>query len=165
MAAAAKKKTAAKKTTARKAAGKRGTAPKAHKAPQADPFAGAARKAAEFLGMDPNDAEARADKLREQTQQATVRFKEEMGRLGKRADQLSARFDEQVKVGMKKFERYADDMAKGLGLKQDEFAHKLENGLDRWGKEASKVADEANTEIKKMYEQARSRLKDLFKKE
>jgi len=40
--------------------------------------------------MNPNDVAATADKLRDQTKHASVRIKEEMGRLGERADELSA---------------------------------------------------------------------------
>jgi hypothetical protein len=153
----------AKRKTAKKGAKARKTTKKAAR-PADDKVANAARRAAEFLGMDPNEAAATAGKWRDQTQHAGARIKEEVGRLGERAEALSAKFDVQVKQGVRKVEQVADEMAKGLGLKPDELSAKLEKGLDRWSKEAQKVADEANAEIKKMYEQARGRLKDILNK-
>lgn len=162
---------ATKKTTRKPAAKKtakkvspRKAAPRASKARGEDSVTAAARKAAEFLGMDPNEVQSAADKLRNQTKHAGARIKDEVGRLGQRADEVASKFDVQMKQGVKKVEKVADEVAKGLGLKPDDFADKLEKGLDRWGREAQKVAEEANVEIKKMYDQARTRLKDILNK-
>lgn len=168
MATAAKRTTGTRKgaprKTSRKAPGRTGKTGKAKAAPRRDDkMASAARKAAELLGMDPNEVAATADKFRAQTKQAGQRIKDEVGKLGHRAEELSARFDLQVKQGVKKVEKVADEVAKGLGIRPEEIATKLEQGLDRWSKEATKVAEEANAEIKKMYEQARSRLKEILK--
>ena len=164
-AAKGKKKSGAKKSTRKTGAKKATVAKKAGKAsPAQQKFTNAARKAAEFLGMDPNEAASRAGKLGDQTRHAGARIEDEMNKLRDRADQLSAKFDVQVKEGVKKVEQVADEVAKGFGIKPYELAHKLEKGLDSWSKQATKVADEANTEIKKMYEQARTRLKDILDK-
>ena len=160
------KRSTVRKAPARKAAARKAPRKASKKRSAADKrgVGSAARKAAELFGMDPKEVEATADKLRDQTSKAGQRIKEEMGKLGQRADELSTRFDAQVKQGVQRVEQVADEVAKGLGIKPDELATKMEQNLDRWSREAQKVAEEANVEIKKMYEQARERLKLILKK-
>ncbi|MGI5863477.1 MAG: hypothetical protein ACOX6T_15685 [Myxococcales bacterium] len=173
------KKTTAKKTTAKKATAKKATAkkPAAKKAgakkaagakaerPEQPELKGAARRAAEFLGMDPTEVAVTAEKIREQSRIARKRIVDEMERLGKNTDKVTARLDAGIKDGMKKVERVADEMAKGLGIEPEEFAKKVEVGFDRASKEAVRMAEEASVEMKKMYEQARVRLKDILEKQ
>jgi hypothetical protein len=162
----------AKKTSAkgRRATGKvagrgaaRASARRTAKA-NVDPLAGGARKVARFLGMDPDEVAGAAEKLRAQTNKAGKRMKEEVGRLGARADELTDRFDENQKQGVRKVVAVGDEMARGLGIKPEELAGRVEASLDRIGKEAARMAEEANLEVRKMYDQAKERLTEILHK-
>jgi len=158
---AAAKKAGAKKSSAKKPAGQ---AAEAQAPGHEEGLHGAARKAAEFLGMDPGEVEATADKLRSQTRHAGKRVREEMDRLGKRAEVLTTRFDVGMKKGVERVEKLADEVARGLGVDTDDMAAKVEARLDWASKEASRLAAEAEAEAKKMYDQARQRLHEILEK-
>jgi hypothetical protein len=167
---AAAKKTSTKKAAARKASAKPAAARKktaarrARTAAGSEDLRGAARKAATFLGMNPDEVEATAGKLRDQTVQAGKRVREEIGRLADRADDLTARFDRGLKQGVEKAEQLADEVARGLGIDKGDLSKKVNARMERLSREATRLAEEAEAEARKMYEQARQRLNEILSK-
>ncbi len=117
---------------------------------EAPPIKGAARKAAQKLGIDPKEIEKTADKLRAQAQCASQRISEELRRL-----------DDDFRTGFKKVESLADEAVKGMGIDTDELSRKFEDNFDKVSEKALDVAISAGAELKKALAQAKLQMDAL----
>ena len=117
---------------------------------ESPPIKGAARKAAQKLGIDPKEIEKTADKLRSQAQSASKRISEELKRL-----------DDDFRTGFKKVESLADEAVKGMGIDTDELSRKFEDNFDKVSEKALDVAISAGAELKKALAQAKLQMDAL----